>query len=253
MKFIGNLALTVFLLQIALVAVFFVKPDMFQAAYEFFSPEPKEETAMPAADMVMMGEPSAAPTAMMRKSIDPAEESVDQVLASMRDGNIAFNTPTTMALGEEEEIELVLSLDKTTEQLIEQLNTEDPTRTASVKVSRVMEAKLIGDSEVFDIQPVVPERQAVSDAADTKWLWTVTPRKRGTHTMRVTLSAIFSIDGVEASKPVNVYRSDAIDVVINVPNFVKGFVMENWLSALMSIVVPAFGAFLRISSMFRKK
>lgn len=254
MKFIGNLCVFVVILQSAIIGILFIKPDWIQAGYEIFAPQTVDQPA-PASEAM----PTAAMPRMDTKVFNttaapnPADQSIDSILKSLKSANIAFNTPNRMALNEREKIDLVLSLDKSTEELIEKLNTESPVRTAEIKVSKVMEANLIGDSQVFSIENTTKERQAISETQDTTWSWWVTPEKRGMHNLQVTLSAVFLVDGIEASRTVDVYNSGDIEVIINVPNFLTAFAKTHWWEFLAGILAPLLGAFFRVSSMFKSK
>ncbi len=270
MKFIGNLAIAVFVIQMGLVGVFFIKPDLFQAAYNFFAPTlATVETAesgtpisaaadMPgdlktveiqpkSAEIVIVAPAAGAPAA-------PQPSAVDQVIQSMRDANIAFNTPKRMAVDESKEIKLLLSLDQETEELIAQLSTEDPNVSAEIKASELMKAKLTGDPKVFEIQSLDDDLpQAVPSTGSTEWRWNVIPRKRVMHDLEFNLFAIIKVDGSEASRKVNTFQSDAIEVVVNVPDFLRGFVVENVWGVLSAVLGPAFIGLLRVFGWVKAK
>ena len=83
------------------------------------------------------------------------ESAVDRVLNQLNLGNIAFIVPHTMEMDKTENIQLVLSLDQSIEELKSTIQASGIKEGANIKVSDRMEASLTGLA--FDIVPVTPK------------------------------------------------------------------------------------------------
>jgi len=120
---------------------------------------------------------------------------VDRILKKLDLGNIAFNTPKTMKVGDQETVTLLLSPEETAKDLAKALGTDGgAVETAErVRVAPEMEANLRGQG--FKIEAVTPARQAVSTLQRTKWSWTIVPTKKGKQKLDLTLSARINVEG----------------------------------------------------------
>jgi hypothetical protein len=85
---------------------------------------------------------------------------VDSLLEEMEFGTIAFNAPTNINIDDSPEIQLLLSLAETVEQLKQSITEEGEIIGANIRVNNRMEAYLSG--YMFQITAITPEIQAVS-------------------------------------------------------------------------------------------
>jgi hypothetical protein len=138
---------------------------------------------------------------------------VDRKLAALPLGNIAFNTPKTIPLGDAATIELLVSMREAEEQLRQQVHGDGPVETANgIQFSDQMEAKVTGLG--FHIEPITPERQAVSHRQETKWRWQIEPTKSDTLELNLTLSALIKIDGEATTRAIRTFEKT---IVVKVP------------------------------------
>jgi hypothetical protein len=158
------------------------------------TPEPTLAlTATPAA-----AEPNATTTRIL--------VAVDQELARLEKANIAFNTPANLQLGERRTIQLLLSTQKSIEELRRQIEPPGPTEGAEIKVSAVMRASLTGSG--FLIETITEEIQPVSGVENTEWRWEIIPKKTGVQRLRLTLSALISVAGTERERFIKTFDRD---------------------------------------------
>lgn len=85
----------------------------------------------------------------------------------MEFGAIAFNAPTNINIDESHQIQLILSLAETAEELKQSITEEGEKVGAAIKISDRMEARLSG--YMFQITAITPEVQAVSKSQQTEW------------------------------------------------------------------------------------
>jgi hypothetical protein len=155
----------------------------------------------------------AAPaTAATELTADNTMSEVDRKLAALPLGNIAFNTPETIPLGDAATIELLVSLKEAEEELRQHVHGIGGIETAHVQLSDQMEAKVTGLG--FHIEPITPERQAVSHSQETKWRWQIEPIKSDTLELNLTLSALIKIDGEPTTRAIRTFEKT---IVVKVP------------------------------------
>lgn len=160
---------------------------------------------------------------------------VDRMLDDLPEGNIAFNAPTEMNLKKTATIQLILSMQKSIEELKASLEAEGEKQGAAIKVSRLMEARLTGAD--FQITTIGDEEQAVSFASPTEWKWDVKPKSEGPHKLHLTLSIVLD------DKSRRVFRTFDKTIMVEVPPSQKvgDFVTNNWQWLWTVIVVPLAG------------
>jgi hypothetical protein len=150
---------------------------------------------------------------------------VDAVLRSLGTGNIAFDVPQTMKLGETTPIQLLLSARESIDQLKQKLDSAQHAAGATIKVSDVMEATLYGRG--FDVHPLTPERQAISNSDRTEWKWDITAKEPGTQDLRLTISVVITVNGHEAPRVLDVYQR-TIEVHVAIGTRISEFLSTNW-------------------------
>ncbi len=120
------------------------------------------------------------------------DQLIEQSLARLRKGNLAYNTPLKMKEGSTAHITARIASDKIS---IEALRSGMPsdqgtsTETEATPVSSRMRMRL--ESADFDITPLSSEEQIVGGDAPTEWEWDVIPKHAGT--LRLHLAAIVEL------------------------------------------------------------
>jgi hypothetical protein len=167
---------------------------------------------------------------------------VDQALSSMRFGQIAFNTPESIQLGDSFELQLLLSLRDSARQLQKRITAIGRRQGARIRVSDQMEARLTGFG--FDIEAITPEQQAVSDRARTEWRWDAKGTQVGTHRMHLTLSALLNLGGERTTWTVRTFDR-TLTVRVTWMRRTSRFVTGNWQWLWAAIVLPGAGWLIR--------
>ena len=153
-------------------------------------------------------------------------------------GNIAFNAPESMTLDDTAHIQLLLSLDKSVEQLRNDVAEAGRKEGATVKVSDIMDARLVGPD--FDITAVTPEEQPVTSKGTTEWLWDVKPKTDGDRTLHLTLLAVLEVNGQRASRNIRSFSKD-ITVSVTPVQWMGRLVSSKWDWLWAAIIVPLAG------------
>lgn len=165
-------------------------------------------------------------------------DSVDRVLGSMIWANIAFNAPQKISLADKAQIQLLLSIQQSMEELRGLIVADGNQEGATIKVSNQMEARLTGQEGSFKILKITPEEQAVGSIGTFEWKWEVEPLMPGVHTLYLSLIAHFSVDGVPTRKSIRTFEKK-IEVEVSSGQWVLQFLEKNWQWLCTTILVPA--------------
>jgi hypothetical protein len=173
----------------------------------------------------------------IRKSLNH----VDRLLKQLDCGNIAFNSPEEMNVGETETIKLILSGNQSIQAietaLKKDLGKKDRIFSTPVLINEIMKADLSASESDFKIEPLSDKEQAVSTTETTAWLWIVTPKKAGKKDIHLRLSAIVKIEG--STLPHNIKTFDRyINVKVTTAKMLSMFVSDNWQWLWTAILVP---------------
>jgi hypothetical protein len=213
-----NLWKIIFLLAIVAILALIAIPH-FPGSRGVRSPTPTEESQAPA--------PEATPTGY-----------VDQLLEQMEFGAIAFNAPSNINIDNSTQIQLLLSLAQSVENLKQAIVEEGERIGTNISVSDRMEARLTG--YMFQITAITPEIQAVSKNQETEWRWEIYPKKEGKHSLHLTLTALLEINGHSTPRSVRTFDR-TIDVTVTPTQKIKIFVKSNWQWLWAAILIPVGG------------
>jgi hypothetical protein len=206
---------------------------------------PKEEPsrATPPPPVAVAPLPAPPPP----KAVDPGAKhaapstqiaTVDRILESLEWGNIAFNAPQSMNLKESAQIQLLLSLEESIEDLRKTLTQAGEKEGARIRVSDRMEARLTGPN--FQIAAITPEEQAITSKGVTEWKWEVKPASGGRHHLHLTLTALFDVDGNSTRRAIRTFDK-TIEVEVTWSDQTSQFVANNWQWLWAAILVPLIG------------
>jgi hypothetical protein len=163
-------------------------------------------------------------------------DAMRDALDALKPASIAFNTPSELRLDEQEAVRLLVSRDKTIEELQAQIDDAIGDKEgATIKVSDVMIASLTGLD--FDIERTSDARQPVLSRGETMWGWSVEPTEPGTQSLHLTLTALLDVNGKEETYTVKTFDR-TWTVVVPWPDRVTGFAGENWQWLWTAIFFP---------------
>ena len=162
-------------------------------------------------------------------------QKIDEKLEVLPLVAVVFNYPTELQKGEAAEIQLLLSLKKSTSALQDELTEVGEREGVTVKVSPVMRALLSGTG--FSIDPPDPVDQAVAANANTEWTWEIVPTKTGTQTLHLKLFALIDVEGERTPRQVRVLNRPIV-ISVSWPDRITGFVGDNWQWLWAAILVP---------------
>jgi hypothetical protein len=168
-------------------------------------------------------------------STSPGESPVDRVLGQLNLGNIAFNAPRTMEMEKAQNVQLVLSLEQSIEELkasIQALGTKEGAR---ISVSDRMQASLSGLA--FDIVAITPDEQAIASKGITSWQWEVVPKKEGSQRLYLSLTALFDVNGKDTKRSIKTFEK-VIEVEVTPFQRARLFISGNWQWLWATFIAP---------------
>jgi hypothetical protein len=130
---------------------------------------------------------------------------LDVALKEMVEGHIVFNNPEKMRVGDTGEVEAVLAVNVPVDDLLKQLTAAGKQEEASLLVSDHMRATLSGGG-AFDVDPIGPQTQWISQQKTTIWHWLVTPKLQGTQFLILTVDAIITINGEKDTRTITTLK-----------------------------------------------
>ena len=166
--------------------------------------------------------------------------SVDAALANLPIANIAFNTPAALPIDETADIQLVLDLKKSSDQLRQMISAAGKIETDRIQVAPRMTARLTASSSDFSVVSNTPETQAISANKPTAWSWTIHPNRSGTHSLHLDVDADIIVDGVSTPRSFRTFDKN-IDVTVTIPWRVEEFARQNWQWLWTALLVPLAG------------
>lgn len=232
---------------------------------------PKLPTRTPIVKITDTEEPTSKPDPT--QTLQAAFEEIDRQFNNLTAGNIAFNKPERMMVGDVTVIELILSPSLSQSALATQLVDQGGfvTSTADAKLlispsgntvkvetgqieitPRIKAVLLPQDSEAFIVEDMHDDpEQVVSTVETTTWRWSVAAKKQGSQTLELVIYQLVKYDGKEFWHEVETYKAD---IFVEVTTADQG---ESILSIISSIgaVVTVIAAILGILKWFedRKK
>jgi len=167
---------------------------------------------------------------------------IDQILAQMDFGNIAFNSPDRMKLNSPSAIQLVVSPTETIERLKESIVAEGHKHGEQIRISDTMEARLTGTA--FQIGAITPELQALTAKEVTNWKWEVRPTQYGRHNLHLTLSAVVTLKGSSVPRTIRTFERT---IEVEVSSWQRTFLVfrENWEWMSTLVAFPILGWWLK--------
>jgi hypothetical protein len=166
---------------------------------------------------------------------------VDRILKNLDCGNIAFNSPEEMNVGETETIKLILSGNQSIQKikaiLKKDLGVKYQILGGNVKISELMKADLNASESDFKIEYLSEKEQAISTTESTEWIWKVTPKKAGKKDIHLRLSAIIKISDSTSQRNVKTFDK-YINVKVTTTKMVSMFISDNWQWLWTTILIP---------------
>jgi hypothetical protein len=171
--------------------------------------------------------PGAIPTILptMAPTITPAEQYVEDVVSSLKPGQIMFNPPQEMTAGVKERVEVRISKDLQ-DNITAGLTGRGTPQKANISVGTFMTVNLTGDN--FEITELSNKEQLVTGDRLAEWDFDVTPLKHGDQNLelRATIRIMLPDGKVEhIDHPVFDRR---IKVNVNPVYSINTFIGENW-------------------------
>lgn len=190
--------------------------------------------------------PAPAPT------VDPAiaeQEQLDKAVANAEQAVLAFTAPDRMIRGDTRHVELVVSRNKTLQDLIGELSAQQ-TESAKVEghtlaLSDTVIARLTPQDDGFAVKSDGSEaKQWLSHQTDSRWGWDITALKAGRHTLHLTISSLIAVGARE--HPLTLPPKDyVIAVEVSWPREAWQWTTKNYHWVWGAAIVPAGGWVLR--------
>jgi hypothetical protein len=165
------------------------------------------------------------------------EISVDDYLNSLPLGEVAFNPPDKMMLNDTINVDVKLGGPNLAGKL-EGLIKEGRAESHPVKIGKRMEVQLAGAG--FEITPITPSEQAISENAPTEWEWQVKAVKEGKLRLHLTLNAFVTVDGKDTRRKLQTFQKNILVEVTSGSRF-TAFFYDNVGWIVTGLIIPFAG------------
>ena len=164
--------------------------------------------------------------------------SLDTIVAHMKWGKIAFNTPTTMKVDETKTLQLVLSPSDPEAELKKAITEPGPINLRKIQWANRMEADLV--SSGFKVTPITPKQQGVTTNGGAQWEWQIQAQQAGRQSLHLTLDALLKVDGEITPVAVQTFNENIV-VQVTLPQRVSKFVSSNLSWVWTALILPVLG------------
>jgi hypothetical protein len=186
--------------------------------------------------MAMMPVEASGPRSLEMPPPPLPKNSLDEVLDKMDLGNIVFSVPSKMTLDERKTITLVLSPDKSFQEIIiSSFDKNESVESAQIKISDKMEAKLTGSG--FNITEITPSQQVVSSKINTEWKWEVKPLESGRLNLYLAINAIVSVNNETSFRSLKTF-SKIIEIDVKYTQRILSIFKSNWQWLWTTVLLP---------------
>ncbi len=189
----------------------------------------------------------ARPTPPISTATPTDEEILTAALATLKKGNLAYSTPTSMKTGKTAHVVARIGGDSVSIDTLQAgmpVDQGQKVALAATPVSAKMKMTLAGAD--FDITPLSSEEQIVAGTTPTQWEWDIVPRHSGD--LRIHLAAVVELNNI--AKDFTSIDRDIV-VLVDPMGAATTFVTTNWQWLIASLVTVCGAGWKYLSS--RKK
>lgn len=168
------------------------------------------------------------------------EDLIEQSLAKLKKGNLAYNTPEKMKSGHTAHVTARIASEKVSIQTLKSgMPTDQGTKTEITATPVSTKMKMTLKSADFDITPLSSEEQIVAGDMPTQWEWDIAPKHSGKG--RLHLAAIVELN--QLSRDFTTVDRD-INVQVDPVDAAETFVKNNliWILGTLGTAFAAGGA-----------
>lgn len=162
-------------------------------------------------------------------------EHADAVLEQLTLAGIAFVIPESANIEDAISAQLLIDINKTEAELADALTVEGQQFTGKVAISKIVVAELHAPD--FEVTQITPAQQAISETQPTEWLWTLTPKSVGTHSIYLTINAVVSVDDIKVERSIKTFAK-TVKIEITRKQVVYAWISDNWEWAWSTLLVP---------------
>jgi hypothetical protein len=171
--------------------------------------------------------------------VDP----VNTETSSIDKANLFYNHPKEAFLDESFVLEFVISKDDSFEP--SWVVGEDRVSVSdSIKAGKYIKVDLVSSSKEFLVKEVHPSEFALDPKESFKCKWKVTPLKKGTHSIHLTVVSYTSENGSGMGKKIVDSYDAKIKVKVKTRDLILGFLYDFWAWLFTGIITPIILAFI---------
>lgn len=184
--------------------------------------------------------PEKSPQLATLKNKKAAAETINlNALSDLQKVSMAFSIDNKFNVAEEGKMKVVIDPTKTVDSIKSDLRKENYTSSvggSEVNVSKIVVAKAIATGGLSVI-PITPEEQVISTNTQTEWIWNLRASEPGIYEVKLTLTAIVSVDGQKTQKFLKVFE-ETITIEITLKQRIIDLVNKYWQWIFSTLIIP---------------
>jgi hypothetical protein len=153
------------------------------------------------------------------QAVEKVASDLDAIIKKLPEGQIAYNIPSTMFVGERSFVKVNLTKDLSAD-ISREFGSE--VKIERLKLNTFMKIDLIGDD--FEIKPVTETSQIINNSSVFQWEWIVLPKQSGIKELILKVSARLKMSDA-TQEP---YTLKTIRTSVKVENNPQYFLGQNW-------------------------
>lgn len=193
------------------------------------------------------GRPMAAPapagkesSSMPRIEVTPGTTEItnqkfEDISKQLYTANMAYTVPDRVNIKDSFKIQLLIDPTKGIGELLDALTVSGNKNARSIKVSRVVNAKITAPD--FNVVEVSPADQVISNSSSTEWLWNLTPKEVGKHEINITVTALITVDGKSSTHHLKTYESSVV-IDVTASQLISEWLKKYWQWLLTTFIIP---------------
>lgn len=164
------------------------------------------------------------------------EDKTGSITKQLFKAAIAFVVPDTALVGQTIKAQLLIDPEKEASALAAELTKAGKKSSGTITVSNVVKASITAPE--FTVTAITEEEQAIIGGTSTEWLWSLTPKRSGTHDINLTVTAILKVDGRESKHQLKTFEKQ-IQIKVKPGQVILDWFKSYWQWLTSTLVIPA--------------
>lgn len=159
----------------------------------------------------------------------------DEVAKQLFTASMAFTAPDNANIKETVKAQLLINPTADLDALEKQLSVKGNKSSQRIKVSKIIIANISAPN--FEVDNVTPEEQAITQDDTTEWLWNLTPKSTGLHTVDLSVTAVVKVDNDSTTHHIRTFTK-SVKIEITPKQVMSNWFDKYWQWSFTTLILP---------------